>query len=69
MLPKKNYERINKQNLKNLILTSPGERMMDPLFGVGIRRFLFENRTDVLTKTIKNTIANQAKKYMPFITI
>lgn len=58
-----------KQNLTNLILTAPGERIMDPLFGVGIRRFLFENKTDTLTTAIKNLISTQAKKYMPFITI
>ena len=35
-----NYKDLIKQNFKNLILTSPGERMMDPHFGVGIRNFL-----------------------------
>ena len=28
---------VTKQNLKMIILTSPGERVMDPDFGVGIR--------------------------------
>jgi phage baseplate assembly protein W len=28
------------QNLKNLILTNPGERIMDPLFGVGLSQIL-----------------------------
>ena len=32
-----------KQNFKMLILTNPGERVMNPDFGVGIRQFLFEN--------------------------
>lgn len=58
-----------KQNLTNLLLTSPGERIMDPEFGVGIRRFLFENRTSTLTTTIKNIINSQVKKYMPFVGI
>ncbi len=58
-----------KQNLTNLILTTPGERMMDPQFGVGIRRFLFENKTAALTGTIKNLINSQVKKYMPFISV
>ena len=34
---------VFKQNLKTLILTNPGERVMDPSYGVGIRKFLFEN--------------------------
>ena len=32
-----------KQNVKMVVLTSPGERVMDPAFGVGVRRYLFEN--------------------------
>jgi len=33
---------IIKQKLKNLLLTSPGELIMNPAFGIGIRRYLFE---------------------------
>ena len=33
-----------KSNLLNLILTNPGERFMNPKFGIGIRKFLFENK-------------------------
>jgi phage baseplate assembly protein W len=39
----KTYLESTQQNLKNLLLTVPGERMMDPDFGVGMNRFLFEN--------------------------
>ena len=35
------YGDLVRQNFKNLLLTIPGERMMDPDFGVGIQRFLF----------------------------
>lgn len=31
-----------KQKLKTIILTNPGEKLMDPEFGVGVRRYLFE---------------------------
>ena len=34
---------VVKQNLKMLILTIPGERVMEPNFGAGIARYLFEN--------------------------
>ena len=36
------YAEEVKQNFKNLLLTAPGERMMNPDFGVGLRNFLFE---------------------------
>jgi len=58
-----------KQNFKNLILTSPGERVMDQQFGVGLRRYLFENFTTEVGENIKYRIFNQAKLYMPFINI
>ena len=44
----KSFRKTIKQNFKMLILTSPGERVMEPEFGVGIRRFLFENYDDSL---------------------
>ena len=58
-----------KQNFKNLILTSPGERIMDLNFGVGLRTFLFENFSIEVEENIKFRIYNQTKIYMPFIEI
>ena len=60
---------VVKQNFKNLVLTSPGERMMIPDFGVGIRRFLFEQNTANTHGKIRSAINLQAGKYMPFISI
>jgi phage baseplate assembly protein W len=54
-------------NLKNLILTNPGERIMDPNFGVGIKKFLFEQNVSVTYEEIKFKIAEQTGKYMPFV--
>ena len=57
-----------KQNFKNLVLTNPGERIMNPDFGVGIRRFLFENRTDAAHQ-IEKRLYEQVGKYMPYVVI
>jgi hypothetical protein len=57
------------QDLKILLLTSPGEKTMDPLFGVGLKRFLFQNLTTVTLGEIETTIQKQIGKYLPFITI
>ena len=65
----KDFEDLAQQNLKMLILTSPGERIMVPEFGVGIRSYLFEQNTPTTLLTIKENIAQQAKKYMPYIEI
>lgn len=42
---------------------------MDPLFGVGIKRFLFEHNITANHNLIKTEILNQTKKYMPFLDI
>ena len=57
-----------KQNFKNLLLTSPGERIMNGDFGVGLRNYLFESRFIVVPK-IKQRIKQQVDRYMPFIRI
>tara|TARA_R100000008_G_scaffold86329_1_gene78942 strand:+ start:1022 stop:1417 length:396 start_codon:yes stop_codon:yes gene_type:complete len=62
------YREVVKQNFKNLILTSPGERVMNPDFGVGMRQFLFEPREHVVPQ-IRQRIENQVSKYMPFVEI
>lgn len=62
------YKDEVKQNFKNLLLTSPGERMMVPDFGVGIRNFLFNPRPQAATM-LRQRITTQVSKYMPYITI
>ena len=58
-----------KQNFKMLILTVPGERVMDPGYGVGMKRYLF-NHFDQSTYTdIDLKIREQTKIYMPFVKI
>jgi len=58
-----------RQNFKNLILTSPGERIMLPDFGVGLKSFLFEPMHPQLFANIRNRIDTQVDLYMPFLTI
>tara|TARA_R110001583_G_scaffold27794_1_gene99042 strand:- start:164 stop:541 length:378 start_codon:yes stop_codon:yes gene_type:complete len=63
----KTTKEVARQNLKMLILTSPGERVMNPDFGVGARQFLFENLADM--DGLYGAILNQASVYLPFIEI
>ena len=63
-----NFRDQVKQNFKNLLLTSPGERIMNGDFGVGLRNYLFEPRFVVVPK-IKQRIKQQVDRYMPFIRI
>lgn len=58
-----------KQDLKMLFLTSPGERMMDPNYGIGLKKFLFSQNTPVLANDIVNRTQDQIKKYMNFVIV
>ena len=65
----KTLKTMIKQNLKMLILTNPGERVMNPEFGVGIKQFLFENfQSDVYTR-IDEKIREQVNFYLPVVSI
>tara|TARA_R110001583_G_scaffold183746_1_gene342496 strand:- start:75 stop:443 length:369 start_codon:yes stop_codon:yes gene_type:complete len=61
----KTLPQLVRQNLKMLILTNPGERVMDPDFGVGIQRYLFSNFSENYQSKITNKINEQVSLYMP----
>ena len=65
----KTYTEMILQNLKNLLLTIPGERMMDPLFGVGMKTFIFEQHAAGTYSNIHAKTLSQVKRYMPFVAI
>ena len=61
----KDMEELAQQNLKTIILTSPGERVMIPDFGVGVRNYLFEQNTPGTQIALQNAIQQQVAKYAP----
>tara|TARA_Y100000296_G_C5058486_1_gene198538 strand:- start:7 stop:387 length:381 start_codon:yes stop_codon:yes gene_type:complete len=63
------HKELVNQNFKMLILTAPGERMMDPLFGVGLKNYLFEIDTPFVRSNIVEKIKEQVSRYMPFLDI
>ena len=62
------YDEV-KQNFKNLLLTVPGERIMNPNFGVGLKKFLFENDNPLIYDSVAEQIYNQVNKYLPYLRI
>jgi len=65
----KNIRQLAKQNFKMLIMTIPGERVMESNFGVGLKRYLFENFGQDTMSQIESKILEQAEIYMPAIKI
>ena len=58
-----------KSNFINLLLTSKGERILNPEFGSELRQLLFENITSPTEENIKNAIITSADIYIPEIQI
>jgi len=56
-----------KQNFKSLLLTNPGERIMDPLFGVGLLTFLFDQQGGYAKEMLSAKIHEQVRIYLPHI--
>jgi phage baseplate assembly protein W len=67
-----NYTTLNqaKDNLKNLILTKKGERLMQPEFGCDIWRVLFEPMDDTnIENRIETTINAAVDIWLPYLNI
>jgi len=56
-----------KSNLINVLLTSPGERINEPLFGVGIYDQLFKQ--EVNSETLKARIQRQTELFVPEVEV
>ena len=65
----KSFRNMIKQNFKMLLLTYPGERVMDPDFGVGLKKYLFENFNDSTFAKIERNIVKQVGLYLPVVEI
>lgn len=54
-------------NLKNLLLTTKGERPFQPLFGADIYSLLFENIQSDLDSSLEESLTNDIKFWLPYI--
>jgi len=55
-----------RQNIKMLLLTAPGERIMLARYGVGLRNYLFENSPEA---EITQRIYEQMRLFLPQVAI
>ena len=60
---------VVKQNLKNLLLTIPGERIMLPKFGAGLWQILFDPMIGDTYDRAAARVYEQVRRYMPFVNI
>ena len=56
-------------NIKNLLLTKKGERIMQPNFGSGLQELLFEFNDDLLAEKIEDTVTLALENWLPYISV
>lgn len=62
-------DKLIKNDILQLLLTVPGERVMRPDFGVHLRSFLFEQNTDSDLSILENEIAQAITEYEKRVTV
>jgi len=58
-----------KSKLINVLLTSPGERLNQPLFGAGLKNRLFHQNTPIAGDELRSIVTPQVNQYVPEIEI
>ena len=58
-----------KNNIRNIINTNQGERIMQPQLGINLRKYLFEQFSDEVVFSIQNDIVDTFKRWLPFVEI
>ena len=58
-----------KNNIRNLLNTNRGERLMQPQFGTDLRRVLFEPIDEGLIAVIQDTILDAFQIWLPFVQV
>ena len=56
-------------NIQNLLLTTRGERIMQPEFGSYLGEILFEQETDNIAASIENAITSALAIWLPYVSI
>ena len=58
-----------KNNIRSLLNTEQGERLMQPTIGLNLKKFLFEPITEETNLLIEDEIVNTFKLWLPFVNI
>ena len=58
-----------KSNIKNLLITKRGERILQPEFGSGLQELLFEPNTSDFEGKIEDAINESIEQWLPYVVI
>jgi len=56
-------------NIKNLLLTKRGERLLQPNFGSGLQELLFDFNDDRLAAKIEEVITESITNWLPYVDV
>ncbi len=63
------YEQDIKESLYILLSTTPGERVMQPSFGCGIKKMVFETITESVVTKVRDAVEKAVLFFEPRITL
>lgn len=69
ILSRQEDERLIKNDILQLLLTIPGERVMRPDYGVNLRNFVFENLVSSDLSLLRSHIIEQLGAYEPRVNV
>ena len=58
-----------RSNLKNLLLTKKGDRILQPEFGSGLHDLLFNPATEKFEEDLETTINDSVAKWLPYVIV
>ena len=58
-----------KSNLRNLLLTMKGERLMQPNFGTDLMKLIFEQDDGTLTERVREAIIDAVDFWLPYLNL
>ena len=64
-----NTKELVKFHMTNLLLTNPGEKIIYPSYGIGIKQMLFENMTSGTLNLWQDKIVDAIQTYLTYINL
>ena len=64
-----NAKELVKFHMTNLLLTNPGEKIIYPSYGIGIKQMLFENMTSGTLNLWQDKIVDAIQTYLTYINL
>lgn len=62
-------KKVLRQSIKMILATTPGERVMNPLFGSNLKYYLFEPMTEDVAEDMEDAITDDITRFEPRVEV